>query len=287
MNTKKIFISHCHEDRDIAVEIDGILKKHQAETFLDQDMIEVGDELPARLEDGIKWCNKFLLLWSVNSAKSTWVEREWSSAFDHRKSIIPYRLDASPLPEELQDRVYIDVDDKKHAHAGLLSAVFGRDFKPADPATMFPGQWEVAIRDPEYPGAKIEFDLKLRPNGQIHGDGHFNSKFIDAQIQAGLKPLGPLAYSDPGAIAMISNPIRSMYEGLRLSVTGKWSYDGHLEELSIDCKIKSSLGTSGYFNFQVTAEPDQIAGELSGNCMIKAMDTGSAISAPVTLHHSG
>ena len=86
MTTPRIFISHSHRDRDIALRLDGVLKKHQAETFFDQDRIDVGDELPSRLENGIKWCSKLLLLWSANAARSAFVELEWNRAYDLRVS---------------------------------------------------------------------------------------------------------------------------------------------------------------------------------------------------------
>ena len=116
MTAPQVFISHSHDDRDIAVLVDSVLKKHKATTFLDQDRIEVGDVLPSQLENGIKWCSKFLLLWSVSAARSDWVEREWNMAYDLRKSIIPYRLDASVFPDVFQDRVFVDVDDQSRGH---------------------------------------------------------------------------------------------------------------------------------------------------------------------------
>src|SRR5262245_56265947 len=127
----RIFLSHSHADRDMAVELDQLFRKHQAETFLDQERIDVGDELPTRLKEGISWCNRFLLLWSVNAGRSVWVKGEWNYAYDQRKKIIPYRLDGFPLPEGLDNLVYIDSDDRKLGHGKLLSAVFGREFRPA------------------------------------------------------------------------------------------------------------------------------------------------------------
>jgi hypothetical protein len=217
------------------------------------------------------------------------VEREWNIAYDLRKSIIPYPLDAYPFPEELQDRLHVDVEDKNRAHAGLLAAVFGPDFEPADPTTLFPGQWEMAIRDPRHAGAKFKFDLGLRRNGQIEGTGQPNREAVDAMIQDGLGQLGPAQYFDPTAIEaaqIAASTLRPMYESLRFSARGNWSYEMAIGELSIDCAITSSLGTSGRFTLRLVVKADQIAGDLNGTCMFSALDSGGAMSAPVTLRRT-
>ena len=289
MTAQRVFISHSHEDRAMAVLIENVLKKHQAETFLDQDHIEVGDVLPVRLENGVEWCSKFLLLWSANAAQSAWVEREWNLAYDLRKSIIPYRLDTYPLPDDLQDRVYIDIEDKSRAHGELLRAVFGRDFKPVDPATLFPGQWEMAIRDPSHPGAEFSFDLGLRRNGQVEGPGHFNKKYVDAMLQD-MYGQPSLAYGiDPTVMQVtqwMANQMRSKLESARFFANGSWSYDTDTGELLIDSVINSNLGSSGRFTLRLAVKDEQIAGGLGGTCTFNADGSSKAISAPFTLRRT-
>ena len=212
MDTPRVFISHSHEDRDIAVLIDGVLKRYQAETFLDQDRIEVGDVLPSRLENGIRWCSRFLLLWSVSAARSIWVQREWNMAYDLRKSIIPYRLDAAAFPEALQDRVYVDIDDRNRGHGALLAAIFGRGFKPADPSTLFPGEWQLV---PETGGViDTRTDLELRPNGQIVGTVYVGSGGLWGDL---------IGASGAGHLLNIRAPLR-----------GSWTYEEVTEILTMD-----------------------------------------------------
>jgi len=290
MTTQKVFISHSHENRDVAVQLENILKKHEAETFLDQDRIEVGDVLPSRLEDGIKWCNKFLLLWSVSAARSAWVEREWNIAYDLSKKIIPYRLDTYPLPDELQDRVYIDIEDKNRAHGDLLTAVFGRDFKPTDPTVLFPGQWKMAVMfDPGRPNAKVEFDLRLRGNGQVEGPGRLNQAMADGMLQDGLGQMGPARYFDPDAMfaaQIVTSQLGPVFKNIRFSASGSWSYEETIGELSIDCVIKSSLGSSGRFTLRLAVEDEPIAGELSGACTFIGVDWRGQMSGSVTLRRT-
>ena len=44
----KIFLSHSHNDRQFATELQKILEDQGGETYLDQDKIQAGDILPGR-----------------------------------------------------------------------------------------------------------------------------------------------------------------------------------------------------------------------------------------------
>ena len=77
---QKVFISHSHQDRHIATSVDKVLRKHSAETFLDQDSIQAGEVLSEKIEEGITWCNAFVLIWSIEAAKSPWVRRPRQSS---------------------------------------------------------------------------------------------------------------------------------------------------------------------------------------------------------------
>lgn len=246
MTAPKVFISHSHQDRDMAVLVDSVLKKHQAETFLDQDRIEVGDELPSRLEDGIKWCSKFLLLWSASALRSAWVEREWNMAYDLRKSIIPYRLDSTDFPDALQDRVYIEVEDRNRGHGGLLSAVFGREFKPADPTTLFPGKWQLSPATGGLMDTRTE--VELRPNGQVIGTVHIGSGGTWGEL---------LRSAGMGHLLNMNAPVR-----------GRWTYEETTEILTIDV-ISEFMGQTRHDVVQIRTtgkERGQLQGrDLMGN----------------------
>lgn len=87
---RRVFISHSHRDRHVATELQPVLEHYGAQTLLDQDMIQAGDQLPKRIRDGVSWCNDFLLIWSASAAASVWVGSEWNLAHQLRRRIIPY-----------------------------------------------------------------------------------------------------------------------------------------------------------------------------------------------------
>ena len=109
----KVFLSHSHRDRHSATELQFVLETQGAETYLDQDKIQAGDILPKRIREGISWCDTFLLIWSSRAAVSDWVGKEWNTAYDLRKKIIPYSLDSTLLPAALQNLVRVEAGDRE------------------------------------------------------------------------------------------------------------------------------------------------------------------------------
>ena len=148
MTRPRVFISYSRADGDLALALNRVLRKNGAETFFDEGRVGAGEDLPARLRDGVHHCQSLLLLWSRSASRSPWVHKEWDLAYELRKKIVPYRLDGTPLPEVLDHIVHVDSDDRRHGHARLLVAVFGRGFQPRDSSSMFPGEWRVTI-DPQ------------------------------------------------------------------------------------------------------------------------------------------
>jgi hypothetical protein len=208
----KVFISHSHRDRAVATELQRVLTKYGAETYLDQDKIQVADVLPDRIRQGIEWCNTFLLLWSSSADASEWVGREWNTAYDLRRKFIPYCLDSTSLPTGLENLVYVDHNkDAQVTHAGLLRAVFGKDFTPSS-TDVFPGRWRVTLN--AFGFGTATDDLDLRANGQITGN---------TRIDRG----GPIDYILRGLGA-------SDLLNLRFSISGTWEYEERTEILTLD-----------------------------------------------------
>jgi hypothetical protein len=208
----KVFISHSHQNRHSAVELQKVLEENNAETFLDQDRIEAADNLPARVREGISWCESLLLLWSASAAESSWVQQEWELAYDERKKIIPYVLDPTPLPFVLENLVYIEADDQKHGNAHLLKAVFGKEVRPKDPRTLFPGRWHASVD--AFGIAQGTYDLELRANGQVEGHGGVSNTGLMGQLAAGQGVGGIL--------------------NMRIPIHGSWSYERGAQLLTIE-----------------------------------------------------
>jgi hypothetical protein len=217
----KVFLSHSHADRDTAVDLNRVLTKHGGEVFLDQAHIEAGDPLPDRLKDGIRWCDRFLLLWSTTASRSRWIGEEWNYAYAEKKKILPYVLDGTPLPDLLDNLVYIDANDRDVGHANLLSAVFGRTFKPTDSTEMFPGLWRAQLAIGGLGDAT--YDVELRKNGQLLGSGSMGQSGIFGEI-ARQNGLGHLL-------------------NMKIPLRGRWSYEDRARVLTLDITA-DGFGTS-------------------------------------------
>jgi hypothetical protein len=206
-----VFLSHSHRDRHTATTLQMVLESNGAQTYLDQDQIQAGDTLPARVRSGIESSDMVLLLWSYAADRSSWVQREWEAALDLRKKIIPYKLDATALPPALDDRVFVELDDQARANAGLLRAVFGAGFKPAERTALFPGKWLAQLAIAGF--GSSTYDIELRTNGQVEGV---------AQIQ----PAGILgdAARQFGFGHVLST---------KIPVHGEWAYEDRADLLTV------------------------------------------------------
>jgi hypothetical protein len=205
----KVFLSHSHWDRHTVTEIQVVLEMHGAETYLDQDRIQVADILPERIQEGINWCDTFLLIWSSRAARSEWVGKEWITAHELRKKIIPYSLDSTPLPAALQNVVRVEADDREHGDAKLLTALFGRDFTE-ERRKLFPGRWYASV---DTFGIQGTYSFELRANGQMEGDGGLSNSGSFAGIPV-----------DPELTHLLT---------MRIPINGSWSYDQGSKTLTI------------------------------------------------------
>lgn len=221
MTTAKVFISHSSADRNIAVMLDGILRKHEAETFLDHESVEAGDILPHRLRERIDWCNRFLLVWSIHAARSTWVLEQWDQAYGQRKIIFPYVLDDCPLPHVLEDHLLIKAADTWHAHGELLSVIFRENLEPAHPSQLFVGTWRATLAIDGL--AEATHNLVLRADGEITGEGIMgqSGKFASLVREMGM----------------------SHFLNVQFPLRGMWRYEEISQELVMDITAEG-LGMS-------------------------------------------
>ena len=121
MNT---FISHSSKDTSQSVRIEKALEKDGHEVWLDRSDIRLGVLLRAELQSAIRKNQAVVLVWSRAAAASRWVAAEIITAFHLRRFIIPCVVDNTPLPQFLDNTVYLDFrTDPKTALRSLRRAV--------------------------------------------------------------------------------------------------------------------------------------------------------------------
>ena len=99
-----VFISYSRKDIEIADRICQALRNHGITFFIDRQGIGGGMEFPLVLAQAIRNSKLFLFLASKNSYSSKFTINEITYAFNkkERNQILPYIIDGSTLPEELE-----------------------------------------------------------------------------------------------------------------------------------------------------------------------------------------
>lgn len=120
----KVFISHCWDkaDLEISAKLDELLRRDGAKTWIDEEKLEGGDNLPERICEALDWCEILVMVWSEAASKSKWVKAEWTSVFNEKR-IIPCRVDETNLPRLLKNNLYIDFRNFDNGYRRLLKAL--------------------------------------------------------------------------------------------------------------------------------------------------------------------
>jgi HEAT repeat protein len=105
---RRAFASYSSDDRArVIARVQGMLKiLPELDIFLDVLSLRSGERWEARITEEILSRDAFLLFWSLAASQSTWVEREWKTALQHKglDAISPVPLDpptVAPPPSEL------------------------------------------------------------------------------------------------------------------------------------------------------------------------------------------
>jgi hypothetical protein len=110
----KIFLSHSSADKEIARRLALDLQAANAEVWLDQWQIGVGDAFAQRIQQGLDETDFVLVLLTRSSVASEWVNREWREKIDqeahtHRVAVVPVRAEVCEIPDFLAQRSHADI----------------------------------------------------------------------------------------------------------------------------------------------------------------------------------
>ena len=123
-----VFVSYSSHDLHAADLIRKSLSGIEASVFIAEHSVRAGESLPTRILDAIKRCDLFILLWSVKSKESGWVNQEIGAARASGKTILPIMLESGiRLPDLVGDLKYLSVHDEPQAAlAWLRENISGR-----------------------------------------------------------------------------------------------------------------------------------------------------------------
>ncbi len=131
------FLSHASQDAAIVDLVAQALRDNQLALWVDASDISFGGLLRQELQSAIQKSHSLLLFWSENALKSRWVMAELFTAFHLNRFIIPYVLDATPLPQFLANSAYLSLKrDQIDIGAKLSRAISSAPDSANKPAPM-------------------------------------------------------------------------------------------------------------------------------------------------------
>jgi predicted ATPase len=137
-----VFVSYASADRDKAFQIAERLEARGIVVWLDRKSIAGGTSWTGEIVEGIKACAALLVLVSSSALASPNVQQELQLAWEHRRPLVPLRLDLSPLPSTIEyvlaGRQWIDVLDLPEERwlAEALRALQGLNVGPVAPGSV-------------------------------------------------------------------------------------------------------------------------------------------------------
>jgi hypothetical protein len=104
------FISHSSRNHAPAQRLESGLEAEGLDVWLDDSEIRLGVLLSTELQTSIRDCRVLVLLWSGPASESRWVNSEWLMALHQDVFVLPCTLDETPLPQCLQNNVFLRIE---------------------------------------------------------------------------------------------------------------------------------------------------------------------------------
>jgi WD40 repeat protein len=124
-----VFLSHSSKDKAIVRNVAQRLRKDGLKVWFDEWEIKPGDNIPAKIEEGLEYSRVLVLCMSAHAFGSDWAQLEtgtfrFRDPVNKERRFIPLRLDDAPIKGSLSQFSYINwlPADKEQEYTKLLSA---------------------------------------------------------------------------------------------------------------------------------------------------------------------
>src|SRR5215471_14183099 len=123
-----VFLSHNAKDKPAVCELAERLKRDGLRVWFDEWVIQPGDSIPLKIEQGLEQSRTLILIMSHNAFVSEWVTLERHTALfrdptNAERRFIPLQLDDAEITDTLKQFAYIDWRQKtQEQYARLLAA---------------------------------------------------------------------------------------------------------------------------------------------------------------------
>jgi formylglycine-generating enzyme len=180
-NPRQIFLSHAHQDAQVAQKLAHDLEAHGYDIWLAPDSIRPGEKWVEAINRGLEESGLFVLLLSPEAVASRWVNMETNAAIEFvhegEMQLFPLLLKACRPPPLWRSFHHISLrGGYEQALAALLNALEPPTHKlPADPAAKAPAtvgqptatQSQLATTPDNYVDAKTGKEMVRVPAGEF------------------------------------------------------------------------------------------------------------------------
>jgi hypothetical protein len=122
-------LSHSSKDKTVVRELAARLKNDGLKVWFDEWVIRPGDNIPAKIEEGLEHSRVLMLCMSANAFGSDWAQLEagtfrFRDPLNKERRFIPLRLDDAPIKGSLAQFLYINWQPvgREREYAKLLDA---------------------------------------------------------------------------------------------------------------------------------------------------------------------
>jgi hypothetical protein len=140
-----VFVSYSQLDNLVVAKIVHRLKRDGHRIWIDVMQLKPGDNIQQTVQKGLDQADAMVVVVSRNSFKSKWIQQEFTmialqQLSKRERRIIPVKIDDSPVPAYLADRVYIDMSENFDAGLERLSQALEAESSATLAATAPPSR---------------------------------------------------------------------------------------------------------------------------------------------------
>ena len=124
-----VFLSHSAKDNAVVRAVAERLRKDGLKVWFDEWVLKPGDNIPAKIEEGLENSRLLMLCMSANAFGSDWAQLEagtfrFRDLLNKERRFIPLRLDDAPIKGSLRQFLYINwlPADREQQYAKLVEA---------------------------------------------------------------------------------------------------------------------------------------------------------------------
>jgi hypothetical protein len=121
MADQSVFVSYSRRHESLVTPLVKLLRIGDRLVFQDVTSVELGSEWEPAILEALNRATFIIIIWCCHAAISEWIRKELNLSIDKGKSIIPVRIDKTPLPDELGRFQGLDLSEEinHRARAGI------------------------------------------------------------------------------------------------------------------------------------------------------------------------